>query len=130
MSYQLHSEITEQILNAFFQVYNTLGYGFLERVYQNSLYTELIQRGFTCETEKPLNVYYKNNIVGNFKADIVVNNKVIVEIKSTESLHFQHEAQLTNYLKATEIEVGLLLNFGKSPEIRRKIFTNNFKNLS
>jgi GxxExxY protein len=121
----LHSEITELIIKCFYSVYNELGFGFLEKVYQNSLLIELRNAGLYCEPQKPIKVFYKETVVGEYFADIVVNNSVIVELKAAEGLVEEHEFQLINYLKATEIEIGLLLNFGKKPEIRRKIFTND-----
>ena len=102
-------------------MHNTLGFGFIENVYQNALSIELEKRGVECEKEKPLKVYYERVLVGDYKADIVVENKVILELKAVKDLHSAHEAQLVNYLKATDMEVGLLINFGKSVEIRRKV---------
>lgn len=118
---------TDAIIKSFYDVYNALGYGFLERVYQNALYMELKEQGFQCETNKAINVYYKEKLVGEYYADIIVNNLIILELKAVESIYYEHELQLINYLKATPIEVGLLLNFGQKPQIRRKIFTNNNK---
>ena len=123
----LHQETTDQIIKAFYKVYNTLGFGFLEKVYENALSAELITRGIQVETQKRLEVYYEDQLVGEYFADIVVEEKIILELKSAESLHPAHEAQLMNYLKATEIEVGLLLNFGVKPEFKRKLFTNSRK---
>lgn len=123
----LHKELTEEIISAFYQVYNTLGYGFLENVYKNAIYLELTNFGLKCETEQPVNVYYQQKVVGKFFVDILVENKVILELKSAESLRDEHEAQLLNYLKATDIEVGLLLNFGKKPEFKRFIYSNTRK---
>lgn len=125
----LHKELTEEIIFAFYKVYNTLGYGFLERVFKNSLYIELIDLGLKCEVEKPIEVYYNNRNVGVFFADIVVEDKVILELKAIDKLVKENEYQLLNYLKASEYEVGLLLNFGKEPEIKRMIFTNDRKEL-
>ena len=120
----IHSEVTEKIIKCFYKVYNELGFGFLEKVYQNALYFELKKSGFFCETQKQIKVYYQETEVGIYYADIIVNNSVILELKAAEAIIEEHEFQLINYLKATEIEIGLLLNFGKKPEIRRKIFTN------
>jgi GxxExxY protein len=120
----LHRETTDQIIKTFYKVYNTLGFGFLEKVYENALSAELISRGFQVENPKRLEVYYEDQLVGEYFADVVVEEKIILELKSAESLHPAHEAQLMNYLKATEIEVGLLLNFGVKPEFKRKLFTN------
>ena len=119
-----HTEITDKVIKGFYKVYNTLGYGFLEKVYENALYIELKEMGLFVEKQKQIKVYYGEKEVGEYYADIVAENNVIVELKAAESLCEEHEFQLINYLKATDIEVGLLLNFGKKPEIRRKVFTN------
>jgi GxxExxY protein len=121
----LHSEITEKIIKAFFKVYNTLGYGFLEKVYENALIIELKKIGFHISQQYNIKVYYDGKIVGDYFADIIVDNNVIVELKATEGLREEHQTQLINYLKATDKEVGLLLNFGKTPEFKRAIFTND-----
>ncbi len=123
----LHKEITDIILKCFYQVYNTLGYGFLEKVYEKSLELELKQQGLECAPQIAIPVFYNESIVGNYFADMGVEGKVIIEIKACESLCEEHEMQLLNYLKATNFEVGLLLNFGKKPEFRRKIFSNENK---
>lgn len=122
-----HKDITDKILKCFYEVYNRLGYGFLEKVYKNSLNFELQNSGTICELEKKINVYYKENLMGEYYADLIVENSVIVELKTCESIKAEHEYQLLNYLRATDIEVGLLLNFGKKPEFKRKFFTNNLK---
>jgi GxxExxY protein len=125
----LHKEITDKILKAFYKVYNELGFGFLERVYENSLIIELNKAGLTCHKQKPIEVFYEKISVGTYFADIVVNECVIIELKAAESLVEAHELQLVNYLKATKIEVGLLLNFGKTPSFKRKIFSNATKQI-
>jgi len=125
----LHKELTDEILSAFYAVYNELGYGFLERVYQNSLYLELKARGFEVEAQKQIKVYYKGYEVGDYYADLVVEDLVILELKATESLVKEFEYQLINYLRGTNMEVGLLLNFGKKPEFIRKVYENNRKKL-
>ena len=125
----LHEDKTEKIIKAFYRVYNTLGYGFLEKVYQNAMLIELRKMGFDCENEKPVRVYYEGFQVGDYRADIIVDHCIIIENKASEGLAEENEFQLINYLKATEIEVGLLLNFGKTPEFRRKIFTNDRKKI-
>lgn len=125
----IHEEKTKEILKAFFTVYNKLGYGFLEKVYQNALLIELKKSGFSCEGQKPIKVFYESFLVGDYYADIIVDNCIILELKAAEALCEEHEYQLINYLKATEIEIGLLLNFGKKPEFRRKIFTNDKKDI-
>jgi len=122
-----HSEITDKIIKCFYKVYNTLGYGFLEKVYENALFLELKSLGLFVEKQKQIKVFYENKKVGEYYADLIVSESVIIELKAAESLCEEHEYQLINYLKATEIEVGLLLNFGKNPELKRKVFSNNFK---
>jgi GxxExxY protein len=116
----LYSELTGQILSCYYKVYNQLGYGFLEKVYENALKYELGKNGMFVEQQKPIKVKYDDQIVGEYFADLVVNNTVIIELKAAESLREEHELQLLNYLRATESQVGLLLNFGKKPEMRRK----------
>ena len=125
----LHQDKTEKIIQAFYKVYNTLGYGFLEKVYQNALLIELRRMGFECKSQSPIIVYYEVFPVGDYFADIIVDDCIIIENKAAESLVEQNEFQLINYLKATDIEVGLLLNFGKKPEFKRKIFTNDRKRI-
>ena len=105
-------------------MHNTLGSGFLEKVYQNSLVIEIRALGFGVEVEKPMKVYYHGEVVGNYVADIIVEGKVILEIKAVKELSGIHEAQILNYLKATGIEVGLLINFGRSVNIKRRIMDN------
>jgi len=122
-----HEEITEKIIKAFYKVYNTLGYGFLEKVYENAMVIELTAMGLKVEKQKRVLVYYFGNIVGDYNADLIVEGVVTVELKTNEILVEQNENQLTNYLKATNIEVGLLLNFGKKPQVKRKIFDNDKK---
>lgn len=117
-----HSETTGAIIKVFYKVYNELGYGFLEKVYENAMVIELREMGLVVEQQKPIWVYYQGQLVGEYFADLVVNNSVIVELKSGESIARAHEVQLINYLRATEFEVGLLLNFGQSPEYRRRLF--------
>jgi len=118
-----YKEITDKILNAFYTVYNELGYGFLEKVYENAMFIELTQNKLNCFRQKPIRVYYKNKIVGEYFADLVVEDKIIIELKAAETILKEHEHQLLNYLRSTEMNIGLLLNFGKKPEFRRKIFT-------
>lgn len=125
----LHKELTSEILKAFYDVYNELGYGFLERVYQNALFFELQSRGFNVEAQKRISVYYKEIMVGDYIADIVVNETVILELKACECMTEEFEYQLINYLKSTRCEVGLVLNFGKEPEFIRKVFTNSKKRI-
>ena len=117
-----HSELTGEIIKCAQNVHNTLGFVFLEKVYHNALVLELNKFGFEVESEKQITVYYHGQIVGEYAADIVVAKKVILEIKAVQTISPAHEVQLVNYLKATDIDVGLLLNFGKSLEVKRKIF--------
>ncbi len=119
-----HSEITDKIIKAFYKVYNTLGYGFLEKVYENAIFIEIERMGLLVTKQDSIIVYYEEKEVGAFFADLIVENTIIIELKATEFLREEHECQLINYLKASEIEVGLLLNFGKKPEIKRKIYSN------
>lgn len=121
----LHSKETEIIIAAFYKVYNTLGFGFLEKVYENSLCNELEKSNLSVIKQYPIKVYYDDQVVGEYFADLLIDKKIIVEIKTTKSLCQENEYQLINYLKATGIEVGLLLNFGEKAEFKRKIFTNN-----
>ena len=122
-----HTDITGKILKAYFNVYNVLGYGFLEKVYENAMLIELRKLGLECEKQKQIDVFYDNQNIGLYFADIIVENKVIVELKAAEELIDEHEAQLVNYIKATDIEVGLLLNFGTEPQYKRKVLSNEFK---
>lgn len=119
-----YTDVTQKIIKAFYQVYNTLGYGFLEKIYENAIIIELKSMEINVVKQKPIKVYYKEQQVGEYYADLIIENSVIVELKAAESLCEEHEFQLINYLKATDIEVGLLLNFGKTPEIKRKVFSN------
>jgi GxxExxY protein len=123
----LHGEITDKIIKAFFHVYNTLGHGFLEKVYQHALMLTLRKWGYNVASCVPIKVYFEGELVGEYFADLVVNGVVIIELKAAEALIEAHEFQLVNYLRATPIEVGLLLNFGPKPEFRRKVFANTRK---
>jgi GxxExxY protein len=126
MTYK-HSDITEKIINAFYTVYNTLGYGFLEKVYRNAMAIELGKLGLTVVPEAPIQVYYGGQLVGEYFADLLVAGAVIVELKARRQVTEEHVAQLLNYLKATPYEVGLLLNFGPKPQVKRKAFDNSRK---
>lgn len=123
----LYKDLTDRIIKCFYEVYNQLGYGFLEKVYHRAMLIELKSKDLSVEDQPSIKVFYKDEEVGDYYADIIVDNKIILELKAAEQLIEEHECQLINYLKATEIEVGLLLNFGKKSEIRRKIFTNDLK---
>ena len=120
----LFADVTEAIIRDFYHVYNTLGYGFLEKVYENSLRFALVKEGFVVDQQKPIRVSFEGEAVGEYFADLLVDGKVIIELKAAEAISPEHEAQLLNYLKATNIQVGLLLNFGPKPEFRRKVFTS------
>ena len=117
-------DLTEKIIKIFYKVYNNLGYGFLEKVYENAMMIEFKRIGIPVVSQSAIKVEYENEVIGEYFADILVDNKVIVEIKAAKGLAVENEAQLLNYLKATDIEVGLLLNFGPKPDLKRKVFDN------
>ena len=119
-----YKELTEKIIKIFYKVYNKLGYGFLEKVYENAMIIEFGREGIPAVAQSRIKVSYEDEVIGEYYADILADDRVIVEIKATRTLASEHEAQLLNYLKATDIEVGLLLNYGPKPEIKRKVFDN------
>ena len=119
-----HGDLTEKIIGVFYDVYNELGYGFLESVYEESLVIALSEASLTVERQLAIPVWFRGREVGQFRGDILVEGKVLLELKSTRILEAAHEAQLLHYLKSTEIEVGLLLNFGSRPQFRRLVFDN------
>ena len=121
--------LTEIIIRTFYQVYNELGYGFLEKVYHNAMLYALNKQGLHCESKKKLVVYFQSVGVGEYYPDIIVNRTVILELKASETISYENECQLINYLRATDIEIGLLLNFGRRPEFKRKYFTNDRKRI-
>ena len=123
----LHKDLTDLILKTYYEVYNELGYGFLEKVYQNALYIELKNKGLDVVAQKKIKVYYKNIEVGDYYADLMINDTIILELKAADYIVEEFENQLLNYLRGTDCEVGLLLNFGKKPEFRRKVFENKRK---
>jgi len=123
----IHKELTEKIIKGFYEVYNDLGFGFLESVYEKSLSLVLNEYGLDVKSQYPIIVNFRTKIAGEFRADLVVEDKIIVELKAVKTLLPEHEAQLLNYLKATRYEVGLLLNFGNRPQIKRLIFDNKRK---
>ncbi len=123
----LHEEVTGKILKGFYDVYNTLGHGFLEKVYENALKIKLESMGLIVEQQKPIKVYFQGQCVGEYFADLLVNGLVILELKAAHTISPAHESQLMHYLKATDMEVGLLLNFGLEPEFKRLLFTNDRK---
>lgn len=123
-----HKEITDKILYAFFKVvYPALGFGFLEKVYENAMVIALREMGLKVEQQVKIVVYFAGQVVGEYYADLVVEGCVVVELKAVQNLLDEHDAQLLNYLRATEYEVGLLLNFGPQPRFRRKVFDNERK---
>jgi len=122
-----YKELSEKIIHVFYKVYNTLGYGFLEKVYESAMIIELKKIGLECKNQFPIKVFYENEIIGEYYADLFIEQKIIVELKAIKALTKQNEAQLLNYLTATNVEVGLLLNFGEKPEFKRKIFDNEYK---
>jgi GxxExxY protein len=121
------SEVTEKIIQVFFAVYNELGCGFLESVYEEAMAIALVQAGLVIERQLPTPVWFRGRQIGDFRADILVNRLVLVELKAARAIELAFEKQLLNYLRATEIEVGLLLNFGARPEFRRFAFDNQRK---
>ncbi len=118
------SDLTDKIICCSYNVHNILGAGFLEKVYENALYLELKTLGFNVEQQVPINVNYKGQLVGEYFADLLVDGKIILELKAVEALAPIHEIQLKNYLKGSRLELGLLINFGKSVEIKRKFHEN------
>lgn len=123
----LHSDLTKQIIGAAYDVADELGFGFLESVYEKAFELILIEQGHHVVRQANIPVYFRDQKIGDFKADLIVDKKVIIELKAGKKLHSIHEAQILNYLRATEIEVGLLFNFGEELEFKRKIFTNDRK---
>lgn len=124
----LHQQLTKRIIGAFYEVYNELGFGFLESVYEKALALVLEQTGVKVSAQVPITVSFRGSDVGTFRADLVVEDVVIVELKAATALDKVHETQLLNLLRSTDIEVGLLLNFGREPQIKRFVFTNKEKN--
>jgi GxxExxY protein len=124
-----HADLTEKIIGVFYDVYNELGYGFLECVYEESLVIALHEAGLNTDRQIALPVWFRGHKVGEFRADLLVENSVLLELKSARSLEPAHEAQLLHYLKSTEVEVGMLLNFGTRPQFRRLLFDNERKKI-
>lgn len=119
-----HSELSETIIGVFYEVYNELGYGFLESVYRNSLQLALLARGLRVQTEVAVPVFFRGKNVGDFRADMMVNGFVMLELKTADGISIAHEAQLLNYLRATKLEIGLILNFGPKAQVRRLAYDN------
>ena len=118
-------ELTKKVIGCAFKVHNSLGSGFLEKVYENALRIELSRAGLRVEQQIPIQVYYQGEVIGDFVSDLLVEKRLVVELKAIEKLTKLHEAQLVNYLTATGLDIGLLINFGKSVQIKRKY--KNFK---
>jgi GxxExxY protein len=124
-----YTHVTEKIIGIFYDVYNELGYGFLESVYEESLVIALRQAGLMVNRQVPVTVWFRNQKVGEFRADITVEECVLLELKCAKNLDPAHEAQILHYLKSTDIEIGLLLNFGLKPQFRRLLFDNERKKI-
>ncbi len=122
-----HHELTQVIIQVFCEVYNELGHGFLESVYQEAMLVALRQKGMTVEAQRPLPVWFRGGKIGDFRPDLIVGDAVVVELKAARAFEPIHEAQLLNYLRASELEVGLLLNFGPAPKVKRMVFANEKK---
>jgi GxxExxY protein len=120
----IHQGITEKIIGVFFDVYNELGYGFLESVYEQAMAIALQAAGLQVQRQVPVPVWFRGQQIGDFRCDLLVETKVLLELKAARTIEKAHEAQLLNYLKATDIEIGLLLNFGEKPQFRRLLFDN------
>lgn len=126
----LHPEVTEKIIGVYYDVYNEIGHGFLENVYRNAMEIALAEAGLLVQREFPIPVWFRGQVIGQFRADLLVANCVLLELKAVQALDRSHEAQILHYLRATEIEVGLLLNFGGSrPQFRRMVFENASKKI-
>lgn len=123
----LHSDVTGKILRAYYNVYNEPGFGFLGKNYERAMLIELRKMNVQCRFQERIKVFYQGEQIGNYLADLVIEDKVIVELKAGANLAPEHEVQLLNYLKATEMEVGMLLNFGTEPQFKRKVFANDRK---
>jgi GxxExxY protein len=126
----VHAEVTDKILGVYYDVFNEIGYGFLETVYRNAMQIALTEAGLLVQRELPIPVWFRGHEIGQFRADLLVSNCVLLELKAVNALDRAHEAQIVHYLRATEIEVGLLLNFGGSrPQFRRIVFANENKKI-
>ena len=122
----LYEDLTRQIIGAYYDVYNTLGHGFLEQVYHNAMVMELRNRGLSCDSQKHIDVFYKNEVIGYYIPDIIVEDKIILELKALPELTGEEASQVLNYLKATGMEVGILLNFG-APTASFRRYDNHFE---
>ena len=124
-----HAALTERIIKIFYQVYNELGFGFLEAVYENAMAIALIEAGIKVAQQAPIAVYFRGRQVGDYRCDLLVEDKVILELKAVKAITPEHQAQTLHYLRATEIEVALILNFGEKPDFKRQVFDNARKKL-
>ena len=122
-----HSELTDAVIRVFYDVYNELGFGFLESVYCNSLRLALLEKGLSVEQEVAVSVFFRGHNVGDFRADLVVNKTILVELKTAEQIVAAHESQVLNYLRSTALELGIILNFGPKPQVRRLLLDNSRK---
>jgi GxxExxY protein len=122
-----HSELTDAVIRVFYDVYNELGFGFLESVYRNSLRLALLEKGLSVEQEVAVSVFFRGHNVGDFRADLVVNKTILVELKTAEQIVAAHESQVLNYLRSTALELGIILNFGPKPQVRRLLLDNSRK---
>lgn len=119
-----HGEITERVIKAFYEVYNELGHGFLESVYEEAMSVVLAENGLNAQRQVSIPVWFRARRIGNFCADLIVEDAVLIELKAARGLDSAHESQILNYLRATEIEIGLLMNFGAKAEFKRFVFDN------
>jgi len=124
-----HRELTEKVIGVFYDVYNELGHGFLESVHEQALALALVHSGLTVERQLPIAVWFRGQQIGDFRADMIVEKKLLLELKAARTIDQAHEKQLLNYLRATDVEVGLLLNFGVKPEFRRLVYENERKKI-
>jgi GxxExxY protein len=122
-----HAALTERIIKIFYQVYNELGFGFLEAVYENATAIALVEAGIKAVQQAPIAVYFRGRQVGDYRCDLLVEDKVILELKAVKAITQEHQAQALHYLRATEIEVALILNFGEKPDFKRLVFDNERK---
>lgn len=122
-----HSDLSEKIIKVFYEIHNELGYGFSERIYQKAFGIALRQIGFKIEEQIPIKVYFRGHEIGEYFADMIVNDVILLELKAVGQIVDEHEAQLLNYLKSTKIEVGYVMNFGKSTTFKRKVLDNDRK---
>jgi GxxExxY protein len=124
-----HYDLTEKIVDVFYDVYSELGHGFVESVYEQALALALVQSGMSVERQRPVTVWFRGQQIGDFRADMLVERKVLLALKAARAIDQAHEKQLLNYLRATDIEVGLLVNFGVKPQFRRLVYENERKKI-